>query len=259
MDQENKPQTSVTKHTGTTLPMLSFTEQVIQASKETKLLYEKDLRTRFKQLISKINILLGGSIDNLPAGEEMEVILNYALDNWYKLSINEIELAVNANISRKTEEFVQFYGKVSVAYIQSCITNYQFVKQRAILDHNRKKASETPKTFNDTPDYIINEKLYDGMIQFIQDQKKIPMLWDWFRVYDHMTEAGLLSHITVEWKRNLWDQVKQEMSKKQTEEKLMAQSVKDIRDAETIGQDEEIKRECIRRTVIEVVGKGLEI
>jgi hypothetical protein len=249
MEQGNKLQQIETKLTGTTSPTLSWNQQVVQASEQTKLLYESDLRTKFKQLVSKINILLGGTVENLPVGEEMEVMLNYALDNWYKLSINEIELAVHANLNRKTGEFVQFFGKISVAYIQSCIVNYQEVKQRAILEERRKKASQTFTALPDTPDYIINEKLYDGLIDYVKTQKAIPQFWDWWRVYDHMTEKGMLSHLTVEWKRDLWEQVKTDLAKVKTETKLQAQSVKEIRDAETIGQDDEIKRECIRRTV----------
>jgi len=124
-------------------------------------MYFKDFRTVWKQLIMRINILLGGTDATLPTSEELEVMINYAQNNWHNLSLSDIELAVNANISRKTNEYIQFFGKVSVNYLQSCISGYQDVKQKAILEFQRKQLPKAPEVM-DEPDHVINLRLFEG-------------------------------------------------------------------------------------------------
>lgn len=214
-----------------------------------KILYEKDLRTKFKQLFAKINILLGGNIETLPKDEEMEVMLNYALDNWSGMTLTEIEMAVNANISRKTADFVQYFGKISVSYLQSCIVNYQEVKRKAILDEKRRQDSERPKTLNE-PDYIVNSKLYDGLVQFIQSQGKFPDYWDFGRVYEHMKENNLLIEWSLGRKKEEFERVKEALSKWKTESKIMAGSISQRNEAEGIDDHKKIIAECQRLHIL---------
>jgi hypothetical protein len=238
---------------------VSVWQQVEEANKCTKIMYVQNLRGVFAQMVQRCCAMLGVNGERMPKAEEYELMLNFALDFWYNYRIEEIELAVKTNLACKFENQVPFHGYFNIDFISKVLKEYDGYKRKIMLEIQRKKASETPKTFPDTPDYIINEKLYDGLIDYVKTQKSIPQFWDWWRIYDHMTEKGMLSHLTVEWKQNLWEQVKTDLAKVKTETKLMAQSVKEIRDAETIGQDDEIKRECIRRTVHLIILPYLEI
>lgn len=174
MEQENKHLPTAWTPSETGLKTHDFTEKVVLATKEVKLMYVKDIRSEWKKLLAKLNILLGGSNENLPSNEELEVMLNYALDNWYKLTLQEIELAVVANISHKTDEVVKFFGKISVSYLQSCITNYETVRRKAILDHKRREEAMKPRTHPEEPDHVRNAKLWAGLVQFTVKNNRSP-------------------------------------------------------------------------------------
>ena len=73
-----------------------------------KLMYVKDLRKQFTALLAKLKVVLGLSSEMMPTGEEIEVMLNYALDNWYNQTIEEIELAVICNMNHENETYVNW-------------------------------------------------------------------------------------------------------------------------------------------------------
>ena len=83
-----------------TLPQL-----VVEASKGVKLMYVKDLRKQFTSLLAKLKVLMGLSSEMMPTGEEIEVMLNYAIDNWYNQTIEEIELAVICNMNHENATY----------------------------------------------------------------------------------------------------------------------------------------------------------
>ena len=248
---EERQENSVCKATEIGSPTPDFNQRVVLATREPKLLYVKDIRTAWKQLIAKINILLGGTDQTLPTTEELEIMIKFALDNWYGLSLSDIELSVNANISRKTEEFIQFYGKVSVSYLQSCISNYQDVRRKAILDHNRRQESEKPRAIQE-PEYITNAKLYDGLNDFIRTQKRFPEFWDWNGVYKHMEDNHLIDHISNDHKKWVYEEVKAELTGDRITKRMEARTLGDMAGADGLNAKDRIRKEC-RRRIIESV------
>ena len=249
MDQENRQQMTEYEPIKTTSQMRSFDLQVIEASKGVKILYETDLRSKFKQLFAKINIILGGSVESLPKDAEIEVLLNYALDHWSAMTIPEIEMAVNANISRKTADFIPFYGKISAAYIQACIAAYNEIKRKSILEQKRRQESERPNTQHD-PDYIVNSKLYDGLVDFVRGQGYFPQYWDFGSVHEHMTTNSLIAPWSNDQKRKVFDAVKTLFISGKAKAKVMASTIQDIRDADSFDDDSKVKAECRKIQVL---------
>lgn len=223
-----------------------FTEKVVLATKEIKLMYVKDIRSEWKKLLAKLNILLGGSNENLPSNEELEVMLNYALDNWYKLTLQEIELAVVANISHKTDEVVKFFGKISVSYLQSCITNYETVRRKAILDHKRREEAMKPRTHPEEPDHIRNAKLWAGLVQFTVQNNRIPDLWDWFRCYDHLEAEKGKDWIPLEEKKQIWHDQYDIITRKIDKAKKEATTLSELRELSDSDLNNQVKNACQR-------------
>ena len=209
-------------------------------------MYVKDIRYEWKKLLAKLNILLGGSNENLPSNEELEVMLNYALDNWYKLTLQEIELAVVANISHKTDEVVKFFGKISVSYLQSCITNYETVRRKAILDHKRREEAMKPRTHPEEPDHIRNAKLWAGLVQFTVQNNRIPDLWDWFRCYDHLEAEKGKDWIPLEEKKQIWQSQYDSITRKIDKAKKEATTLSELRELSDSDLNNQVKNACQR-------------
>lgn len=209
-------------------------------------MYVKDIRYEWKKLLAKLNILLGGSNENLPSNEELEVMLNYALDNWYKLTLQEIELAVVANISHKTDEVVKFFGKISVSYLQSCITNYETVRRKAILDHKRMEEAMKPRTHPEEPDHIRNAKLWAGLVQFTVQNNRIPDLWDWFRCYDHLEAEKGKDWIPLEEKKQIWQDQYDIITRKIDKAKKEATTLSELRELSDSDLNNQVKNACQR-------------
>ena len=209
-------------------------------------MYVKDIRYEWKKLLAKLNILLGGSNENLPSNEELEVMLNYALDNWYKLTLQEIELAVVANISHKTDEVVKFFGKISVSYLQSCITNYETVRRKAILDHKRREEAMKPRTHPEEPDHIRNAKLWAGLVQFTVQNNRIPDLWDWFRCYDHLEAEKGKDWIPLEEKKQIWHDQYDIITRKIDKAKKEATTLSELRELSDSDLNNQVKNACQR-------------
>ena len=213
-------------------------------------MYVKDLRTKWKQLVAKINILLGGTDQTLPTTEELEVMINYAQDNWYNFGLSDIELAVNANISRKTEEYVEYYGKVSVGYLQSCISNYHDVKRKAILEYKRREESEKTRTHEKEPDEVVNFKLWDGLCKFVREQGRIPEIWDWTRCYDHLEAENGEGWLSIDEKRQIYAEQTAMFEAKQQKSKQQAQTVAELREITDSDSERAIQIAC-KRFVVE--------
>ena len=246
MEQENKHLPTAWTPSEIGLKTHDFTEKVVLATKEIKLMYVKDIRSEWKKLLAKLNILLGGSNENLPSNEELEVMLNYALDNWYKLTLQEIELAVVANISHKTDEVVKFFGKISVSYLQSCITNYETVRRKAILDHKRREEAMKPRTHPEEPDHIRNAKLWAGLVQFTVQNNRIPDLWDWFRCYDHLEAEKGKDWIPLEEKKRIWQDQYDIITRKIDKAKKEATTLSELRELSDSDLNNQVKNACQR-------------
>lgn len=246
MEQENKHLPTAWTPSETGLKTHDFTEKVVLATKEIKLMYVKDIRSEWKKLLAKLNILLGGANENLPSNEELEVMLNYALDNWFKLTLQEIELAVVANISHKTEEVVKFFGKISVSYLQSCITNYETVRRKAILDHKRREEAMKPRTHPEEPDHVRNAKLWAGLVQFTVQNNRIPDLWDWFRCYDHLEAEKGKDWIPFEEKKRIWEDQYDIIIRKIDKAKKEATTLSELRELSDSDLNSQVKNACQR-------------
>ena len=246
MEQENKHLPTAWTPSETGLKTHDFTEKVVLATKEVKLMYVKDIRSEWKKLLAKLNILLGGSNENLPSNEELGVMLNYALDNWYKLTLQEIELAVVANISHKTDEVVKFFGKISVSYLQSCITNYETVRRKAILDHKRREEAMKPRTHPEEPDHVRNAKLWAGLVQFTVKNNRIPELWDWFRCYDHLEAEKGKDWIPLEEKKQIWQSQYDSITRKIDKAKKEATTLSELRELSDYDLNNQVKNACQR-------------
>ena len=242
--------------TGSKTP--DFTERVVLATKDTKIIYVKDIRTAWKQMIAKLNILLGGTDQTLPTTEELELMINFAHDHWFKMSLTEIELAVTANISHKTDEVVKFFGKISVSYLQSCITNYEAVRRKAILDAKRREEAMKPRTHPEEPDHIRNAKLWAGLVQFTVQNNRIPDLWDWFRCYDHLEAEKGKDWITLEEKKQIWQDQYDIITRKIDKAKKEATTLSELRELTDSDLNNQVKNACQRFIVEREVAKFIK-
>lgn len=246
---ENRPLPTAWTPSETGSQTLDFTQMVVLATKETKLQYLKDIRTEWKKLLAKLNILLGGSNENLPSNEELEVMINYAMDNWFKLTLKEIELSVTANISHKTDEHVKFFGKISVSYIQSCITNYETVRRKAILDAKRREEAMKPHRQKDEPDHITNGKLWAGLVQFVVQNQKIPQFWDWARCFDHLESEKGEGWLKDE-KQKIYNEMLEIVLKQNEKAKKQATTLDELREVQDADIESQTKLAC-KRFIVE--------
>ena len=228
-----------------TLPQL-----VVEASKGMKLMYVKDLRKQFTALLAKLKVVLGLSSEMMPTGEEIEVMLNYALDNWYNQTIEEIELAVICNMNHENETYVDCYGKLSIKFLTDCLYHYRETKRKAILDHKRREESMKSRTHDVEPDEVVNFKLWDGLCKFVREQGRIPEIWDWTRCYDHLEAENGEGWLSIDEKLQIYAEQTAIFEAKQQKSKQQAQTVAELREITDSDSERAIKIAC-KRFVVE--------
>lgn len=195
----------ITKSTGTGLqltPIENYLDKIVKAAGCEKLMYAPSAKFRLVQLIAKIHNLLGGDPEKLPQGESMELLINHAMSNWNKYTLEEIEMAVICNIERKNDAFVQFFGTISAQYIADCLHNFEQTKRKAIL---RAKALEQ----NQVPREIATSDREH--FTFIQDwyieHKSFPM-GDYHHAFDYAWKENLFANYDLKkWMEDRKDQI----------------------------------------------------
>jgi hypothetical protein len=180
----------------------NYLDRIVQASGCEKLMYVNGAKSRFVQLIAKINILLGGDPEKLPQGIAMEVLVNYAMTNWHKYTLEEIEMAVICNIERKNDAFVQFFGTISAQYIADCLHQFDATKRKAIL---RAKALEQ----NQVPREIATQdrEHFEFIRSWYIEHKSFPM-GDYHHAFDYAWKEGLFKDYDLKkWMEDRKDQI----------------------------------------------------
>ena len=229
---------------GTT--QLTLPQRVIQASSGVKIIYIENLRQQFTALLAKFKVMLGLSADMMPTSEEIEVMLNYAQDHWFKSTLEEVELAVVTNLNHENETYVEAYGKLSIKYINDCLFAYKETKRKAILDHKRREEAMKPRTHPEEPDHIRNAKLWAGLVQFTVQNNRIPDLWDWFRCYDHLEAEKGKDWIPLEEKKQIWQDQYDIITRKIDKAKKEAPTLSELRELSDSDLNNQVKNACQR-------------
>lgn len=233
---------------------VSVWQQVEEANKCTKIMYVKNIRQVLAQKIQLCCALLGVNGERMPKPEEFELMLGFALDFWFNYRIEEIELAVKLNLAGRFENEVGFHGYFDIKFISSLLKEYDRFKQKAMQELTRKRLSEAPNTKHE-PDYIFNSKLYDGLIQFREKTGELPQFWDWDRTYQHMEENGMFDSWSIDDKTAIYQAVKQEFTSGKIKARIMAGSISERNEADSIDNEKRIKTECRRRAIEKVLNK----
>lgn len=180
----------------------------------------------------------------MPTAEEIEVMLNYAQDNWYKSTLEEIELAVVTNLNHENETYVEAYGKLSIKYLNDCLFAYKETKRKAILDHRRREEAMKPRTHQKEPDHITNAKLWAGLVQFTVANNRIPDLWDWYRCYDHLQSEKGEGWISLEEKKRIYQEQSDIILKSVEKAKKESTTLAEFRDLQDVDMKQHIKNAC---------------
>ena len=215
-----------------------------------KLMYVKDLRKQLTALLAKLKVLMGLSSEMMPTGEEIEVMLNYALDNWYNQTIEEIELAVICNMKHENETYVDCYGKLSIKFLTDCLYHYRETKRKAILDHKRREESMKSRTHDVEPGEVVNFKLWDGLCKFVREQGRLPEIWDWTRSYAHLEAENGEDWMPIEEKKKIHAEQTAIFEAKMKRRKQQAQTVSELREIAETDQEKAIQIAC-KRFIVE--------
>ena len=233
---------------GTT--QLTLQQRVVEASKGVHIIYVKNIRQQFTALLAKFKVMLGLSADMMPTSEEIEVMLNYAQDHWFKVTLEEVELAVITNINHENETYVEAYGKLSIKYINDCLFSYKETKRKAILEYKRREESVRTHTHDREPDEIVNFKLWDGLCKFVREYSRLPEIWDWTRCYEHLEAEKGDGWLSPKEKLEIYNNQKAIIEAKQQKMKQQAQTVAELRELADADTERAIKIAC-KRFVVE--------
>lgn len=237
---------------------MNLTNQIIEASKGSNLIYETDIHKKIVILIWKICDLLNVPNDKRPNDDAMINFVNFAREKWYNLTLNDIFLAVKCNINHEFDEKIENYGSISISYIADCIFHYRKLKGKILIkERQRQEALNRPQTH--LSDEENNELLYDGMVKFVNEQHRLPEFWNFTAVFYHMQDTGKLDHWNNLRKADLRSQVEAEMNANRQRNRKLAISLDERRANTGEVPEEDIREECRKRVVLAELAKLLEI
>jgi hypothetical protein len=195
----------------------------------------------FRTLILKCTTIAAIKNDKVMDELTISLLWNYVLKHYNNYTFAEIEKAVTYNESGHLDERVEHFHSFSLNYLSRVMGNWLALKNRT------RQRIETL-----LPPPIIkpetNESLYQGLLNFINANKKFPEMWAWSKVYQHMDECLMISESNDE-KRAVFEKVKAKINKEIEMELL---SVKGFIEREGIldGAEDRAKVECRKQLII---------
>lgn len=114
--------------------------------------------------------------------------------NYPLLTKDQISRAFELSACGKTS--ATHYGSFTAQYAGDVITAYlEFIRQQKI-EQQKKDIN-----YNQLPEPETNQYSYDHLLRYIDKYGKIPIAWDWMKVYFHMEDSGMIDESDEELKR----------------------------------------------------------
>lgn len=141
--------------------------------------------------------------DLLTKGNLREYVFNQ-LKNY---TFEEVKRAIYFNASGEFPEKIKPYNLFDVIFLSDVMTQYLILKTKT----RQRVAALLPKPKEPEPE--TPENRFQGLLNYINVNKKFPDFWSWEPVFDHMEKEGLIKD-TDDEKRAIWKAVKSEFEMK---------------------------------------------
>lgn len=155
--------------------------------------------------------LVGFSIIKINNIDDMErkILIDFIKTNLKKTTIDEVKLAFDFAIMKETDAEIRHFQTFSAAYISEVVN--AFVKRKKqIHEVLEKKKPEENKPMNPQDLSGYREKLFEGLLKFIEEKNEIPKVFNWSDAFRQAEILGLIND-TVEIKRSFFKKVKEDM------------------------------------------------
>lgn len=159
----------------------------------------------FRKIIFRCAVIC--SIKNRPDELTLSVLWDYTKKNLSNYTFKEIEKAFIFNQSGQLTETIEHFQAFDLAFFSKVMELWLILKTQtrnritALLPKPKEPEPETP------------ENRFQGLLNYINVNKKFPDFWSWEPVFDHMEKEGLIKD-TDDEKRAIWKAVKSEFEMK---------------------------------------------
>lgn len=160
--------------------------KTFEAAKDIRKMHNIQQATAEK-LIMRCFLLIGGNTETI-SKETVTLMIDFLRRNYASTSHDEVLLAVEYAIIKRTNVNKQHFGTLSSEYLSECINAYKTtVKAEMYKQIEIEKRKEEEKEF----EKLSDQECLISLIQFVQQKKEIPLASAyWWGAYDHANKLG---------------------------------------------------------------------
>ena len=152
-------------------------------------------------VISRIGVLTG--IKEPPTTDLFDFLVKFILSNFKTFTPEEVYKAFELNILGEYPEKVDHYQILGADYFSSVMKHYKNRKVEAYVEYHKLKADKSEEVIP-----MTDEQSYKGLITYIATNGKLPMAWNWSKVYDYMFAQKLFTENIDQMKE--WAKIEKE-------------------------------------------------
>ena len=161
------------------------------------------------------------------------------LDHFRSFTKQNFIQAFEYNEAGVYETRVQHFNAFLPAYMSEVLNNYRSMRNRAQSEYKKQlKALEPP------PEPITAEQSFNGLNDYVTQNKELPKFWDWNKSFIHMEDVGMIK-ITLAEKIELKEKVENELNAK----KQFAANKDELKDIVRLLESDSIVTECRKRVI----------
>lgn len=141
-------------------------------------------------MLLNLSVLFRVKEENLPSPEAVALLLAQLEKHHRTTTFSEIteaaELAAAGKLLQIDGKKFEPFQLLDFAFVSDLIRAYQLEKQAAFIRY-RQKQQQTKRLAEPPP--MSNKQAHDGLVNFIDENKMLPDVWNWSAVYDYLRES----------------------------------------------------------------------
>jgi len=150
------------------------------------------------KVLKDVFYLIG--LKNFPNEHEMQYLISFVLSDLKRFTLLDVSEAFKRIASGEINGELEHYNNFSPVYLGKTMRIYEAWKCKEVLEQKKKKEQlekekEILKEKNKTPMEIMEEckANYEALTHYVNDNKEMPLIWDWLGVYWYMDDKGLVT------------------------------------------------------------------
>lgn len=151
---------------------------------------ENDFTELKVNLIQSAKNYLG--ITNLPDENDLQIICDFLATHFKDFTRIEIVRALSMYANGTIIVYTQPYGVLSMKFLSEVLQEFRIIRKKEndllkMRNENQKLLNEPVKNPDET-----NKNLYNWIVEYVKENKIIPMLYAWNEVYQHLEKIKII-------------------------------------------------------------------